>query len=187
MYGTRCSTVLLIDRNGEVVFEERRFDAAGRLRQLTVDGAELPLVKPAGFELYEDNPHAYDAWEIDQHALALGRRVEGRLNLETVPDSEHVIGCDTIIFSIGQAAGLAFIPDDSGVGTTRRGLVAVNPNTLAATRPGVFAAKPTNGRIITNRTSRASPAVGRGRGYHGRMVPLLLAARLQSRTRPGAV
>ena len=30
VYGTRCSTVLLIDRNGEVVFEERRFDAAGR-------------------------------------------------------------------------------------------------------------------------------------------------------------
>jgi heterodisulfide reductase subunit A-like polyferredoxin len=65
---------------------------------------------------------------------------EGRLNLETVPESEHVIPCDTIIFSIGQAAGLAFIPEDSGVGTTRRGLVAVNPNTLAATRPGVFAA-----------------------------------------------
>jgi uncharacterized protein with NRDE domain len=29
VYGTRCSTVLLIDRRGEVVFEERRFDAAG--------------------------------------------------------------------------------------------------------------------------------------------------------------
>ncbi|MEA3335777.1 MAG: FAD-dependent oxidoreductase [Chloroflexota bacterium] len=65
---------------------------------------------------------------------------EGRLVLETVPDSEHVIDGDTIIFSIGQAAGLAFIPEDSGVGTTRQGLVAVNPNTLAATRPGVFAA-----------------------------------------------
>jgi heterodisulfide reductase subunit A-like polyferredoxin len=65
---------------------------------------------------------------------------EGRLQLETTPGSEHVIDCDTVIFSIGQAAGLAFIPEDSGVGTTRRGTVAVNPNTLAATRPGVFAA-----------------------------------------------
>jgi heterodisulfide reductase subunit A-like polyferredoxin len=65
---------------------------------------------------------------------------EGRLQLETTPGSEHVIECDTVIFSIGQAAGLAFIPEDSGVGTTRRGTVAVNPNTLAATRPGVFAA-----------------------------------------------
>jgi len=65
---------------------------------------------------------------------------EGRLNLETFEGSEHVIPCDTVIFSIGQAAGLAFIPPDTGVGTTRRGTVAVNPNTLAATRPGVFAA-----------------------------------------------
>jgi len=65
---------------------------------------------------------------------------EGRLNLETFEGSEHVIPCDVVVFSIGQAAGLAFIPPDTGVGTTRRGTVAVNPNTLAATRPGVFAA-----------------------------------------------
>jgi heterodisulfide reductase subunit A-like polyferredoxin len=65
---------------------------------------------------------------------------EGRLNLETQEGSEHVLPCDTVIFSIGQAAGLAFIPADTGVGTTRQGTVAVNPNTLAATRPGVFAA-----------------------------------------------
>ncbi|HEX9077420.1 MAG TPA: FAD-dependent oxidoreductase, partial [Anaerolineae bacterium] len=65
---------------------------------------------------------------------------EGRLNLETAEGSEHVLACDTVIFSIGQAAGLAFIPPDTGVGTTRRGTVAVNPNTFAATRPGVFAA-----------------------------------------------
>jgi heterodisulfide reductase subunit A-like polyferredoxin len=65
---------------------------------------------------------------------------EGRLNLTTEPDSEHIIECDTIVFSVGQAAGLAFIPADSGVGVTGRGTVAVNPNSLAATRPGVFAA-----------------------------------------------
>ncbi|MCX7840150.1 MAG: FAD-dependent oxidoreductase, partial [Anaerolineae bacterium] len=65
---------------------------------------------------------------------------EGRLNLETFEGSEHVIPCDVVVFSIGQAAGLAFIPPDTGVGVTRRGTIAVNPNTLAATRPGVFAA-----------------------------------------------
>ncbi|MCP4686376.1 MAG: FAD-dependent oxidoreductase, partial [bacterium] len=65
---------------------------------------------------------------------------DGRLNLETEPDSEHIIPCDIVIFSIGQRAGLAFIPDSSGVGVTRRATIAVNPNTMAATRPGVFAA-----------------------------------------------
>ncbi|OGO28434.1 MAG: hypothetical protein A2Z16_09295 [Chloroflexi bacterium RBG_16_54_18] len=64
----------------------------------------------------------------------------GRLNVEKVPASRHVISCDTVIFSVGQRAGLAFIPDDAGVGVTQRQTIAINPNTLAATRPGVFAA-----------------------------------------------
>ncbi len=64
----------------------------------------------------------------------------GRLTLETEPGSEHVFACDVVIFSIGQRAGLAFIPDSAGVGVTRQQTIAVNPNTMAATRPGVFAA-----------------------------------------------
>jgi heterodisulfide reductase subunit A-like polyferredoxin len=64
----------------------------------------------------------------------------GRLELEQVPDSNHVLDCDVVIFSIGQRAGLAFIPDDAGVGLTSRRTIAINPNTLAATREGVFAA-----------------------------------------------
>ncbi|MEW6567840.1 MAG: FAD-dependent oxidoreductase [Chloroflexota bacterium] len=65
---------------------------------------------------------------------------ERRLTVETVPDSEHVLAADTVIFSVGQRAGLAFIPDDAGVGITRQRTIAINPNTMAATRPGVFAA-----------------------------------------------
>ncbi len=65
---------------------------------------------------------------------------DGSLTLETVPNSEHILVGDKVIFAIGQAAGLAFIPEDSQVGTTRRGTVAVNPNTFSTSRPGVFAA-----------------------------------------------
>ena len=64
----------------------------------------------------------------------------GRLIVEKIPDSHHEIKCDTVIFSVGQRAGLAFIPDDAGVGITRKQTIAINPNTLAATREGVFAA-----------------------------------------------
>ncbi len=64
----------------------------------------------------------------------------GRLELDVEPDSSHVIECDTIVFSVGQRAGLAFIPDDAGVGLTGQSTVAINPNTMAATRSGVFAA-----------------------------------------------
>ncbi len=65
---------------------------------------------------------------------------EGRLHVEKAPGSNTVHDCDTVIFSVGQRAGLAFIPEDSGVGLTRGQTIAINPNTFAATREGVFAA-----------------------------------------------
>jgi heterodisulfide reductase subunit A-like polyferredoxin len=65
---------------------------------------------------------------------------EGRLNLQTEEGSEHILPCEVVIFAIGQRAGLAFIPESAGVGVTRSSTIAVNPNTYAATRPGVFAA-----------------------------------------------
>ncbi len=64
----------------------------------------------------------------------------GRLHVEKIPGSRHVLECDSVIFSVGQRAGLAFIPDDAGVGMTAQQTIAINPNTLAATREGVFAA-----------------------------------------------
>lgn len=64
----------------------------------------------------------------------------GRLSVEKILGSQHVLSCDTVIFSVGQRAGLAFIPADAGVGLTEKKTIAVNPNTFAATRPGVFAA-----------------------------------------------
>ena len=64
----------------------------------------------------------------------------GRLDVKQEPGSEHVLESDIVIFSVGQRAGLAFIPADAGVGLTRQRTIAINPNTLAATREGVFAA-----------------------------------------------
>ncbi len=65
---------------------------------------------------------------------------EGRLNLKTEEGSEHLFPCEVVIFAIGQRAGLAFIPESAGVGITRASTISINPNTFAATRPGVFAA-----------------------------------------------
>ena len=64
----------------------------------------------------------------------------GRLHVDKLPDSNHKISCDTVIFSVGQRAGLAFIPDDANVGLTETQTIAINPNTLVTSRPGVFAA-----------------------------------------------
>ncbi|MCS7282322.1 MAG: FAD-dependent oxidoreductase, partial [Anaerolineae bacterium] len=64
----------------------------------------------------------------------------GRRRPVVVPGSEHFVPCDNVIFSVGQRAGLAFIPESAGVGITDQATIAVNPNTLATSRPGVFAA-----------------------------------------------
>ena len=65
---------------------------------------------------------------------------QGRLSIEKEEGSRHALPADVVIFSVGQRAGLAFIPDDAGVGLTTRRTIAVNPNTYATSRPGVFAA-----------------------------------------------
>jgi heterodisulfide reductase subunit A-like polyferredoxin len=75
---------------------------------------------------------------VDVSYLKFGS--DGSLTLETVPNSEHTLACDLVIFAIGQKAGLAFIPEDDGIGTTRQGTIAVNPNTMATSHEGVFAA-----------------------------------------------
>jgi heterodisulfide reductase subunit A-like polyferredoxin len=64
----------------------------------------------------------------------------GRPRPVPIPESEHFVPCDSVIFAVGQRAGLAFIPESTGVGITDRSTIAVNPNTMAATREGVFAA-----------------------------------------------
>ena len=61
------------------------------------------------------------------------------LRLETQPNSEHIIPCDIVIFSVGQRPGLSLL-QGSGVDLTRRKTVAVDPDTLATARAGVFAA-----------------------------------------------
>ncbi len=64
----------------------------------------------------------------------------GRPDMDVIPGSEHVISADVVVFSIGQAAGLSFIPPDSRVGVTRGQTIDADLRTLATGRPGVFAA-----------------------------------------------
>ncbi|MDE3104789.1 MAG: FAD-dependent oxidoreductase [Acidobacteriota bacterium] len=62
-----------------------------------------------------------------------------RFSPEFYPDSESVLECDTIIMAIGQAPRLDFLRPEDGVEISRRGLIAVNPETLMTSAPGVFA------------------------------------------------
>jgi len=64
---------------------------------------------------------------------------DGQLNVETEPGSEHVLEAEVLIVAIGQCPALGPLFDDEGLEKTGRGTVAVDPETLATGRPGLFA------------------------------------------------
>jgi len=103
----------------------------------------------------------------------------GRVHVEKIPGSAQVIPCDTVIFSVGQRAGLAFIPDDANVGLTDRQTIAINPNTLATSRPGVFAA----GDCISG-TAFVIEAIDRGHTAARSMIRYLRGEPLEPPPKP---
>ena len=62
---------------------------------------------------------------------------EGRLQLETVPDSEHTIEADTVIFAIGQAVNSQFV-EKSGLELTSRRIIKASSDTLETNLKGIF-------------------------------------------------
>jgi len=62
---------------------------------------------------------------------------EGRLQLETVPDSEHTLEADTVIFAIGQAINSQFV-ERSGLELTSRRIIKASPDTLETNLNGIF-------------------------------------------------
>ncbi len=103
----------------------------------------------------------------------------GRPKPVPVPESETFFPCENVIFAVGQRAGLAFIPDDAGVGITDQQTIAINPNTFAATREGVFAA----GDSISG-TSFVIDAVASGHTAAQSMIRYLQAKHLEPPRKP---
>lgn len=63
---------------------------------------------------------------------------EGRFNPQFIPGSERVIEADSIIISIGQLPDLSFIQPEDGIAVTPRGMIEIDPETLATTAKGVY-------------------------------------------------
>src|SRR6516164_1397243 len=60
-----------------------------------------------------------------------------RFNPAFYEGSESVVPCDTIIMAIGQAPRLDFLKPEDGVDISPRGLIAVNPESLMRSAPGI--------------------------------------------------
>jgi formate dehydrogenase (NADP+) beta subunit len=62
----------------------------------------------------------------------------GRFDPKFVPGSEKRLEADTIILAVGQLPDTACLSGDPEITITPRGLVSVDPRTLATTMPGVY-------------------------------------------------
>lgn len=63
----------------------------------------------------------------------------GRRRPVPIKGSEFRLDVDTVIPATGQVSDLSFIGNDDGIEVTKVGTIAVDPETMATTAPGVFA------------------------------------------------
>ncbi|MEW6486390.1 MAG: FAD-dependent oxidoreductase [Thermodesulfobacteriota bacterium] len=103
---------------------------------------------------------------------------KGRRQPVPVAGSEYEVACDNVIFSVGQRAGLAFLPADAGVALGRDGTIAADPETTATSRPGLFAAgDSTTGTAFLIDAVASGHRAARGIHAHLRGEPLRRTAR----------
>jgi len=134
-------TALRLQTEVHVVYRRREQDASAgeeEIRHAREEGIHFHFQTNPAEIISAGNGNLAGMWCEDTEPGVVDK--SGRPRPVPVPDSKHFLDCDTVIFAVGQRAGLAFIPDDAGVGITGENTIAINPNTFAATREGVFAA-----------------------------------------------
>jgi ferredoxin len=62
-----------------------------------------------------------------------------RFNPQFIEGVEETVDCDTVVLAIGQAADLSWIKPEDNLKVTTRGTLQTDPETLATSRPEVFA------------------------------------------------
>jgi NADPH-dependent glutamate synthase beta subunit-like oxidoreductase/ferredoxin len=62
-----------------------------------------------------------------------------RFNPQFIEGVEETVDCDTVVLAIGQAADLSWIQPEDNLKVTPRGTLQTDPETLATSRPDVFA------------------------------------------------
>jgi heterodisulfide reductase subunit A-like polyferredoxin len=166
-----------------------RLDAAEVHMACLESGDAIPASKQEIREALEEGVQIHDGRTFlrvvddgDGHVAGVEcQRVEhfafgadGRLNVQAEEGSDHVLPADVVIFSVGQRVGLAFLPEGAGVQLAPNRAVAVDSQTFATGRPGVFAAGDS-----TSGTSFVIEAVASGHrsadAIHGHLRGELLA------------
>ena len=100
------------------------------------EGVQLQLLTQP-IEVLSDNSHVGGVRCIK---MRLGEPdASGRRRPIPIKGSEFVIPCDTMVAAVAQAPEISFLDPDHGLEITRWGTFAVDPQTLATNRSGIFA------------------------------------------------
>lgn len=83
---------------------------------------------------------------------------DGKLCVDCIPGSEHIKPADTVIFAIGQVPEIELVEGVSEIKTVKRRTLAVDSDTLATGKKGVFA----GGDVVTG-TDTVVAAIAAGR------------------------
>jgi heterodisulfide reductase subunit A-like polyferredoxin len=98
---------------------------------------------------------------------------QGRRRPVPIADSDYEVECDNVIFSVGQKAGLAFLPPDAGVEISKDNTIVADPDTCATSRAGLFAAgDSTTGTAFVIEAVASGHRAARGIHAHLRGEPL---------------
>lgn len=62
-----------------------------------------------------------------------------RFNPQFIEGSEETVPCDTVVLAIGQAPDLSWVRPEDNLKVSARGLVQTDPQSLATSRPDIFA------------------------------------------------
>src|SRR5664279_5510034 len=128
-FGAKKVDMVVLESRDEMLADEEEIDQALEER-ITIHNS----VGPKRILTRNGQVEGLEIWNV---ASILDN--EGRFNPQFVSGSESVIQADSIIISIGQLPDLSFIQPEDGIAMSPRGMIEIDPKTLATTSKGIFA------------------------------------------------
>ncbi len=95
----------------------------------------IQIINDVTFKRFTDRGNGWSTGADVTRISAMAFDKDGRLTVKEIPGSDFHISADRIIVAIGQGPDLGYLDPKANV-SVRRGLVEVDPDTLAVARPG---------------------------------------------------
>ena len=128
-FGAKKVDMVVLESRDDMLADEEEIDQALEER-ITIHNS----VGPKRILTRNGHVEGLEIWNVDSIVDS-----EGRFNPQFVSGSESVIEADSIIISIGQLPDFSFIQPEDGIAVSPRGMIEIDPETLATAAKGIFA------------------------------------------------